>query len=125
VPKVDVQVAATLQSRVGPEITANWNVPSATVAQSLGRPLAGGAANVTVNVLNPGELFGDRITQLDLRFAKILRYGRSRLNVGLDVYNATNANTPLGYITVYGPTWRRPNQVLDARFVKFSAQVDF
>jgi hypothetical protein len=125
VPKVDVQVSGTLQSRVGPEITATWNVPSATVAQSLGRPLAGNAANVAVNILDPGQVFGDRITQVDLRVAKILRFGRSRLNVGVDVYNALNSNTPLTYINVYGATWGRPNSVLDARFAKVSAQFDF
>jgi hypothetical protein len=125
VPKVDVQVSGTLQSRPGPEITATWNVPTAVVAQSLGRPLAGSAANVAVNILNPGQMYGDRITQLDLRFAKLLRYGKTRMNVGLDVYNALNSNAPLGYITVYGATWARPNSVLDARFAKISAQIDF
>jgi len=125
VPKVSVQVSGTLQSRPGPEMVATWNVPSAVVAQSLGRPLAGNAANVAVNVLNPGQMYGDRITQLDLRFAKLLRVGRTRWNVGLDVYNATNSNVPLGYITVYGAAWGRPNSVLDARFAKVSAQIDF
>ena len=124
-PKVDVQVSGTLQSRPGPEITATWNVPTAVVAQSLGRPLAGNAANVAVNILNPGQMYGERITQLDLRFAKLLRYGKTRMNVGLDVYNALNSNVPLGYITVYGATWGRPNSVLDARFAKISAQIDF
>jgi hypothetical protein len=125
VPKIDVQVSGTLQSRPGPEIPATWNVPSAVVALSLGRPLAGGAANVPVNVLNPGELYGDRITQVDMRFAKLLRFGKTRMNVGLDLYNALNSNVPLTYITTYGATWGRPNSVLDARFAKISAQVDF
>ena len=104
---------------------ATWNVPTATVAQSLGRPLAGNAANVAVNILNPGQMYGERITQLDLRFAKLLRYGKTRMNVGVDVYNALNSNVPLTYITVYGATWGRPNSVLDARFAKISAQIDF
>ena len=124
-PKVGVQVSGTLQSRVGPEILANWNVPNAAIAPSLGRPLSGNRANVTINVLNPGQLYGDRITQLDLRFAKLLRYGRTRMNVGVDVYNALNSNVPLSYINVYGATWGRPNSVLDARFAKIGAQIDF
>jgi len=125
VPKLDVQVSSTLQSRPGPEILATWNVPSATVAQSLGRPLAGSAANVAVNVLNPGQMYGDRITQVDLRIAKLLRFGRTRANVGIDVYNLTNSNVPLTYINTYGTTWRNPNSILDARFAKVSAQIDF
>ena len=42
------------------------------VAQTLGRPLAGGTANVTINLLGPGEMYRDRINLLDLRFAKLV-----------------------------------------------------
>jgi hypothetical protein len=130
VPTIDVQVAATLQSRPGPEILATWNVPSALVAQTLGRPLSGGAANVAVNLLDPGELYGDRITQVDLRLAKLLRFGRARTNVGIDFYNLLNSSVPVSYINVYSApsptsTWKRPNSILDARFFKLSAQFDF
>jgi hypothetical protein len=124
-PKIDVQVSSTLQSRPGPEIPAIWNVPSAVVALSLGRPLAGSQAHVPVNILDPGDVFGDRITQVDLRIAKLLRFGRTRTNVGVDVYNLFNSNVPLTYVTTYGTTWRNPNSILDARFAKISAQTDF
>lgn len=124
-PKVNVQVSGTLQSRPGVEITANWNVPASVVAQSLGRPPSGNVATVPVNILTAGELYGDRLTQVDLRVAKLLKYGRLRTNVGVDVYNVFNSNVPLGYVTTYGTTWGRPNSVLDARFAKVSAQFDF
>ena len=125
VPGVDVQASVTFQSRPGPELSANWAVPSATVAQTLGRPLAGNAANVTVDLLNPGQQYGKRISQLDLRLAKLLRVGRTRTNLGIDVYNVLNSNVPVTYVTVYGASWLRPNSILDARFVKLSAQFDF
>jgi hypothetical protein len=125
VPGVDVQASVTFQSRPGPELSANWAVPSATVAQTLGRPLAGNAANVTVDLLNPGQQYGKRISQLDLRLAKLLRFGRTRTNLGIDVYNVLNSNVPVTYVTVYGASWLRPNSILDARFVKLSAQFDF
>jgi hypothetical protein len=60
-----------------------------------------------------------------MRIAKILRFGRTRTNIGFDVYNLFNSNVPLTYVTVYGATWGRPQSVLDARFAKFSAQIDF
>jgi hypothetical protein len=72
-----------------------------------------------------GELYGDRITQVDMRVAKLLRFGRTRANVGLDIYNLLNSNVPLTYVTTYGTTWGRPQSVLDARFAKISAQIDF
>lgn len=125
VPRIDVQVSGTLQSRPGLEIPATWNVPNSVIQPSLGRPLAGGAANVAVNILDPGQVYGDRITQVDMRFAKILKFGRMRANVGVDLYNLLNSNVALTYITTYGATWARPNSILDARFAKVSAQLDF
>ena len=40
-----------------------------------------------MNVLLPAELYGDRVNQVDLRLAKILRFSRTRTLVGIDVYN--------------------------------------
>jgi hypothetical protein len=115
-----------MQSRPGPEITALWNVPANVIAQSLGRAPAGGVANIQTNILTAGEVYGDRITQVDMRIAKLLKFGRSmRVNAGLDIYNLFNSNVPLTYVTTYGTTWGRPQSVLDARFAKFSAQIDF
>jgi len=125
VPKVGVLLSGTMQSRPGPEITALWNVPASVIAQSLGRAPAGGVANIQTNILTAGELYGDRITQIDMRVAKLLRFGRMRANVGLDIYNLFNSNVPLTYVTTYGTTWGRPQSVLDARFAKISAQIDF
>jgi hypothetical protein len=125
IPKLTVQLSATMQSRPGPQIVANWVVSSAVVAQSLGRPLSGGAANVTVNVLNPGQMYGDRVSQLDFRVAKILRFGRTRTNVGIDLYNVTNSSVALTYNNTFGTTWLRPTTFMPARFVKLTGQLSF
>ena len=108
VPKINVQVSGTLQSRPGPEITAMWNVPASLIAQSLGRAPSGGVANVQTNILTAGELYGDRVTQVDMRIAKLLKFGRMRTNVGVDVYNLFNSNVPLGYVTIYGRDLAQP-----------------
>jgi hypothetical protein len=80
---------------------------------------------VQVNLVEPGTLFGDRINQVDLRFAKIMTFGRSRFNVGVDLFNFLNTNTGTNYNNTYGPLWMRPTAVLPARFAKLSAQIDF
>ena len=128
IPKVDVQVSGTLRSDSGGQLAANWTAPnSATVG--LNRPFAGlGSQTITVNLIEPGTLYGERVNQIDMRFAKILRFGRTRTTVGLDVYNLVNSNAVLTYNQTFSPTtttWLRPNSVLQPRFVKFSAQLDF
>ena len=125
IPKVDVQVSSTIQSLPGASLAANLVVPSPVVAQTLGRPLSGGAASVTVNLIAPQTLFGDRINQVDFRIAKVLRFGRNRAQVGVDIFNVLNSSVPQGYIQTYGTTWLRPTSVMDARFARVSGQIDF
>jgi hypothetical protein len=127
IPKIDVLASGTFRSDQGAQLAANYTVTSAAVAPSLGRPLAGSAPNVTVNLIAPGALYGDRVNELDLRLAKVLRFGRTRTNVGLDIYNLLNANPVLTYNTAFIPNgnWLVPTSVLQARFVKIGASVDF
>ncbi len=128
VPKVEVQVSGTFRSDQGGILMANYNATSAQIAPSLGRPLSNAAPNVSVNLIEPGTLYGDRVNEIDLRFAKILRFGRTRTNVGFDVYNILNSAPILTYNQTYSPTsttWLTPNSVLQPRFWKFSVQVDF
>ena len=132
VPKIDLLVSGTMRSDKGQELAANWAAPnSATVG--LNRPFAGIAGQtVTVNLIEPGTLYGDRINQFDLRVAKNLRFGRTRTNIGFDVYNIANSAPVLTYNQTFNPTitqgsaaWLRPNTVLQSRFAKFSVQFDF
>jgi hypothetical protein len=139
VPKIDVQVSAILRSQAnvspggtpasnGASLNANHTVTNAQVIAALGRPLAGSSQNTTVNLTRPGQLYGDRINSVDMRFAKILRFGRTRTNVGLDLYNLFNANTPTAYNQGFGfdgATWLRPTGILNPRFVRFNVTLDF
>ena len=124
-PRIEVLISGTLQSNPGAALAANFTVPNAVVAPSLGRNLAGNAANVTVNLAKPGTLYGDRINQVDLRIAKVLTYGRTRTNVGIDLYNALNANPITSYNQTFGPQWLLPMQVLPARFMKVGFEFNF
>ena len=128
-PKVDVQVSSTFQSIPGPPISANKVYLNAQVRPSLGRDLSAGAPNVTVNLVAPGTLYGDRLNLLDVRFGKVLKFGRTRSVISLDVYNTLNSSAVVGENTTYvdaTPTgWRIPTIIAPARFAKFSLQLDF
>jgi hypothetical protein len=94
------------------------------VSPSLGRNLAGGAANVTVSLVQPGSLHGSRLNQVDLRFGKILKFGRTRSTLSLDLYNLLNSSPVLTQSNAYA-TWQVPQSILNARFAKLNVQVDF
>jgi hypothetical protein len=125
IPKIDVQVSGVFQSKPGPQLSANYAVPAAVIAQALGRPPAGNVTNVTVNLVEPGSLYGDRINQMDLRTAKILRFGSTRTMIALDLYNAFNSSVVLTYNNAFVPggTWLQPNSILTGRLARISAEL--
>ena len=118
----DVRVSGTVQSLPGPQVSAN-RVYSGVIP-SLGRAPTGG--QTTINLIEPGTIYGDRLTQVDLRFTKILRLnGRSRLDLNVDIYNAFNSDAVLTQQNAFTNAWRLPLSVIQPRFVKFSARLDF
>ena len=80
---------------------------------------------MTVNVAEPGATWGDRLNQIDLRFSKILRFGASRLDLNVDLYNAFNSDAILIQQNAYGATWQNALSVVQPMFVKFGARWDF
>jgi len=119
-----VQISAALQSIPGPELNAFYTATNAQISPSLGRSLSGGAANVSVNVVAPGTLYGERLNQLDIRFARPVRLGRTKTTFQFDLYNALNIDTVTGVNTNYA-TWLRPQAVILGRFAKLGVQLDF
>jgi hypothetical protein len=127
VPKADIQLSAVVQSKPGAMLAANYVVPNSVAAQSLGRNLSGNAPNVTVNLVQPGQTYGDRINQFDFRVAKILTVGRTRTLVAVDIYNALNSSAVLTYNDTFVPggTWLQPLTILTPRFFKITAELVF
>ena len=127
IPRIDVQTSATLQNLPGEEMQASWPVPNAVIAPLLGRNLSGNATSLTLQLLPPQTYFSERVNQLDLRFAKILRISGKRAQIALDLYNALNANTVQTFNNAYNPTgaWRVPTGILPGRVTKISGQFDF
>ncbi len=139
-PWREIQLGAVFQNLPGQAILASWNIVSSQ-AEGLGRPFSGGGSR-TIQLIEPGSLYADRRSQLDLRIAKAFKIrDRQRLQVMLDVYNAFNSNAPVGATsqagetppalnTTYSPPgpasqWLVPLNILQARYVKFGAQFRF
>ena len=127
IPKIDVQVSGVFQSKPGAMLSANYAVPANVVAQSLGRLPSGNVTNVTINLIEPGSMYGDRLNQFDFRVAKILRFGSSRTTVGADLYNVLNSSAILTYSNLFVPggPWLLPNSVLTGRLARITAEFTF
>jgi hypothetical protein len=132
VPRIDVQIGGTVRSDQGAQLAANWAATNQFISPSLGRNLSNNAPSATVNLITPGTLYGDRVNELDLRLAKNIRFRSVRTNVGVDIYNVFNSAPVLTYNQAFVPvsatsagSWLTPTGVLQARFFKVSAQIDF
>ena len=139
VPKVDVQVSGILRSQANVATTndpasnglsqsANYFESAANVRAQLGRGIAGGAPTVTLNMAPQGLVYPERLSTVDMRFTKIVRIARTRTSIGVDLYNLLNANTGTSFNQNFGTdgtTWLRPNAILNPRYVRFNATVDF
>ena len=125
IPKIDVLIAGTFQNNPGYVIPANFAVPAANIV-GLGRPLSSGATTVSYNLIEPNSLYGDRVTQVDIRFSKVFRTGDgSRLSINFDMANALNRNDILGATGTYGAAWQTPTGILDPRLYKLGLQFDY
>ena len=139
VPKVDVQVSAIMRSQANIQATndpassgqsqgAQYFETNANVLAALGHPIAGGGTTTTLDLAKLGQVYPDRLNTVDMRFTKIVRFGRTRTNIGVDLYNLFNANTGTTFNQNFGTdgsTWLRPNAILNPRYVRFNMTLDF
>jgi hypothetical protein len=140
IPKIDVLISGTVRSQPPLQLTASWQVPNSAIAASLGHlPVGAVATGTTTLQLLPlndsNKLYADqRRTQIDMRFAKVLRFGRTRSDIGIDVYNLLNTNYATAFNTTYiyntdnaarPAGWGTPTGIFQPRFVRFNYTIDF
>ena len=152
VPKIDVLVSATVRSQppvqlgappagaalAGGGNSAQWVVPNSVIAAALGHLPVGATATGTTTIQiadNVSRVYADnRRTQIDMRFAKVLRFGRTRSDIGIDLNNLLNTNYATGYNTIYaysagnalqGGTWGNPTSIYSPRFMRLNYTINF
>ena len=138
IPRVDVLISATVRSQHPEEISATWRVPNSVIAAALGRLPVGATATGNTNIPltdNEHRVYADeRRTQVDMRFAKVLRFGRTRTDIGVDLFNLLNTNYATGFNETYiydtdnapRPSgWGTPTTIYTPRFVRMNFTVNF
>ncbi len=133
----DFQVSSIYQNIPGVPIRASYVATNAEIRPSLGRHLAACPSQtaatcnqtVTLDLIPPFSLYGDRIQQVDLRLTRNFPLGGNRkLQGNFDIYNVLNASTVQNEQATYSTTnnqWRNAIQIMGGRLVKFSAQLTF
>ena len=132
-------LAANFRLQSGLPITRTWNVPTcnATTTTNCVRQ-----ANLTVNAEPRGSVELGTLPTLDIRAGRFFDFRRDRLDLSVDLYNLTNANTVFGVRNGTGTTGIRvngdlsqpltqittflsPTQFLAPRVVRFNVTYSF
>jgi hypothetical protein len=126
IPKIDVQLSGSFRSTPGTTLSVGYTATNLILGSSstLGRPLAGGAANMVIGIEEPNATFTERRQELDMRIGKVLRFGSTRTVVSMDIFNAFNSNAMIVQNQAY-QSYLRPVEILNARLIKFSFAFDF
>jgi hypothetical protein len=125
----DMQLSGTFLAQPGAGVSANYTVTSAIA----GRPViasTAGANTLTINLIQPNTVFLDYRKQLDMRIGKTFRFGRTRIQGFMDVFNVLNAGTVLSVNQTYGSNpatnaWFTPLTIMDGRYFRFGTQMTF
>lgn len=126
----DMQISGTFQIATGPAVLATWQAPNSLIAPALGRNLSAGAtATKSVQLIEPGTIYGDSLFQTDVRLSKRIRLGRLKLRGDVNLYNVFNSNFAStlnsNFSTSASNQFLRPTNVLQGRLFKVDAQIDF
>jgi hypothetical protein len=140
IPKVDVLISATVRSTPPVQVNATWRVNTAQFIT----PLLGHAPSTSVGTTtditltdNDHKLYvGGRRTTVDMRFAKVFRFGSRRADIGVDLNNALNTNYPTTYnsqftqgqdqLNVVRPSgFLTPTAIYNPRFVRLNFTLNF
>lgn len=128
-----LQLSGTFQSNPGNPVNAQasgvrtapeaglqvlYNV-TPTILPGLTQP------QVTLNLIDPGTKYLDRINQLDVRVGKRLTMGKVTLDGNLDVFNLLNTNVVMRVTETYGTALDRPLEIPQGRLFRVSLMTRF
>jgi hypothetical protein len=136
IPRVDVNISSVFQDKpnIGTDqlgsLAANYTLSAADVAAAaaqLGRPLTG-TGFFQVNLVAPGERYGDRIQQWDFAAKKYFQLAGHRFMAGVDVYNILNNNVTLAFNQTFlttGTGYLAPTSYMNPRVFRLAAEYSF
>ena len=124
-PKADVQVSGSYRNVNGPAVNAvlTANVRDLAQNSTLGRAPTG-ASSINLQIEEQNKHFLGRRNELDMRFGKLVRFGRARSTISWDVFNVLNEDATLAANQAFG-SYLNPTEILNARVMRLSLSFDF
>ena len=99
----------------------NYNVTPANVMDNLGIARTEG---ISVPLLPAGQLFYDRLTQIDVSVRRTFTLGNGmRLDLQADMFNIINYQPILNGTNTYGGSLGRASSTIQGRFVQFATNI--
>jgi hypothetical protein len=117
----DVQVSGSFQRRPGISIGSAYTFNSAQA----GFAITGGGTLTVNNVVDPTSQYYDYVQTVDGRVTKAVRFGRKRLQLFTEIFNAPNSATVLTVNETVGPLYFNPQAITQGRRAQFGAQIDW
>ena len=149
IPWIDVLVSSTFSVRPGTQTNASYTVDIANDlvwgpnSQSRkGTTFVNSGATTVSQALLSDDTFGERITLIDMKIAKNVRFMGKRISIGADVYNIFNSDAALGYCATFpNPArgiegcgtaaagtlqqWNEVTNIVTPRYARFQIRADF
>jgi hypothetical protein len=113
-----IQVSGSLRRATGQPLTRTLNVGTALVPNLT-------QVTQAVRLVPSGAYRLETFSLLDLRLAKVFRFGSTQLQIIGDLFNALNANSPTGEVQVIGASLGRPSAIVDGRLFRVGLQFKF
>ena len=103
IPWADVLVSSTFSMRPGTEFRANYTVAVADLVWGpnsqtrVGTSITGNTTGQVATNLLDNATYGERITLVDLKVGKNIRFKGKRINIGADIFNVFNSDAAFDY----------------------------
>ena len=116
----DVSVSLTFQARPGISVGSFYTFNSAIAGVALT-----GGGNLTVMAVDPTTQYYDYVKTVDARLARTFRYGRTRLEPFVEIFNLPNFSTILTLNETVGPNYFTPGSIVQGRRLQLGGRVDW
>jgi hypothetical protein len=116
----DVNASLTFQARPGISIGSFYTFNSAIAGVALT-----GGGNLTVQSVDPTTQYYDYVKTVDARVARTFRYGHTRVEPFIEIFNLPNFSTILTLNETVGPNYFTPGSIVQGRRVQLGGRIDW